>query len=168
MAHPSCYVERLIPQKAALCTSELMSHKGNVSKPMERQKAMGVSALGKQDRQLTRKEIYSMFMYWLFKKGMQKTQIISLPGHHMHCWLCLLFGFCSSWPRAAKMSFFSNHRSVHSRSQQLHWFLVTEAAWPREQRLRHLFSLYISQKEKLFTKVPGWGVNERRYKYRLR
>ena len=72
-------MERLIPQKAALCTSGLLSHRSNISKPMERQKAMGVSALSKQDRQLTRKEIYSMLMYWLFKKGMQKTQIIGLP-----------------------------------------------------------------------------------------
>lgn len=64
--------------------------------------------------------------------------------------------------------FFSNHVSVHPRSQQLHWFLVTEAAWPRKQRLRHQFSLYISQKEKLFIKVPGWGVNQKKYKYRLR
>ena len=53
-------------------------------------------------------------------------------------------------PGQPKCLFFSNHVSVHPRSQQLHWFLVTEAVWPREQRLRHQFSLYISQKEKLF------------------
>lgn len=158
MAHPSCFVERLIPQKAALCTSELMSHKGNVSKPMERQKAMGVSALGKQDEQLTRKEIYSMFMYWLFKRGMQKPRSLASLVICTAGFACFMVSVPPG-PGRPKCLF-----SVIIALFTLEVNSFTDCWWQkqlaREQRLRHLFSLYIWRKN--CTKVPGWGVNERK------
>lgn len=145
---------RLRSQKVLLCINGLLSHKSSVSWPMLREKAIRVYALNKQDRQLSRKEIYLIFFYRLLKR---ETQEASLVITH-------IAGFVASMvsvpaiPDQPILSVSSDHLSVHPRIQQLHWFLVQ----PNQRRLRYQCFLYISQNKELHTNFLGCYVSLQR------